>query len=555
MKQGDISIRKRNVAQLLKDVDGGRFAIPRLQREFVWNGQKAAKLLDSILRGMPVGVVLIWETPRSQRLHLRQKFHVLPPFNRHNSKVWFLIDGQQRVSVLHHVRQGDKVENARHQDIDFDRVVFALKRENDGQQIRYRQPVEGDYVALATILHPQWRQKLNGLGRAKIARVRECRERILDYPLFQMFLRADLTDIRETFLRINTQGMKVTTADAVFTKAENLDLRDVVHALREQLDEQFNDIADQPLLFLLAAVRGGTEARGQVIEATIRKLNKEASNDDRLRKALARDWDRLGPCVAKAVNYLRGQFSVISRNFLASDYLLSMLAYFFFLNGHGPNRLQAEEIRKWFWATSVGSRYSGRDFNRCVPQDLKFFRALAEKPGRHFRYTPQVDESDVRRAQYGSRTAITSAVYCMLLNRGPVFLFDKGLNDIPVTVYAGRANRKDRHHIFPRQPLINAEIPANQYNSIANICLLVAEENQRIGLRRPSTYLGELDAPRARFSRKMSRHLIPVDDTSGVWDRNLKRGFRRFLNQRTTLLCGELEKEAGIRMFRRDKAG
>ena len=98
-------------------------------------------------------------------------------------------------------------------------------------------------------------------------------------------------------------------------------------------------------------------------------------------------------------------------------------------------------------------------------------------------------------------------------------------------------------------------MPVAQYNSIANICLVLAEENQSIGSKRPSRYLDELDRPGNRFRQKMNRRLIPVEDTSGVWEQNLKRGFKRFLQQRTNLLCKELEKTAGIRLFRRDGAG
>jgi hypothetical protein len=554
MKPGSIRIQPRTIAKLLKSVDEGRFAIPRLQREFVWNGPKAAKLLDSIYRGMPIGTLLIWEVAKNLRLHLRQRYHVLPAFNHRNSSVWFLIDGQQRVSVLHHVRQGDTLRNAQRQEIDFSRVVLSLQSENDGQQIRYRRPVDGQYLSLSVVLHPHWRQKLHGLGPRAIERVSRCRERILRYTTFQMFIEGGLPEIREAFLRINTQGMKITTADAVFTQAENLELRDVVHELRQQLDDKFADIGNEPLLFLLSAVRGGTEARGRAIETTIARLNRAAKGDARLQRSLAKDWNRLGPSVAKAANYLRERFSVVSRAFLASDYILSMLAYFFFFNQRGPNRAQAEQIRRWFWATSVGSRYSGRDFNRLVPQDLKFFKALAQNPREVFRYTPQLEMIDVRRAQYGSRGALTSAVLCMLLNRRPVYLLDDGLNEIPIQVYAGRADRKDRHHIFPRQPLANAGVPASQYNSIANICLLVAQENQQLGSRRPSTYLEELRVPGTSFGRKMARHLIPADPESGLWDGDLKRGFRRFVDQRAALICQELEKAAGIRLFRRDKS-
>ena len=551
MKREGITIKKRRVSALLRDVDAGKFAIPHLQREFVWDGPKAAKLLDSILRGMPIGVVLVWETPKSQRLHLRQKYHVLPPFNSNNSKVWFLIDGQQRISVLHHIRQGDQLENSKRTHIDFSKVVLSLSDQEDGQQIRYRRPVDGEFVSLSVILDPRWRQKLNGLGKRKIERVRNCRDRVRDYPIHAMFVKAEVSEIRECFLRINTQGMKVTTADAIFTRAESLELRDIVHEVREHLDESFNDIPEQPILFALSAIQGGTEARGQAVESTMRKLDKEAKADTRVRESLARDWNLLGPCVGKAADYLRQNFCVLSRDYLASDYMLSMLACFFFWNKHRPSRSQAEQIRKWFWATSVGSRYSGRDFNRCVPFDLKFFKKLAESQSLEFRYKPQVEPVDVRKAQYAASTAITSAVYCMLLRLDPVHLFDDGLNPIPIDRYSTRANRKDRHHIFPRQLLANEEIPSALYNSIANICLLVAEENQKVGSKRPRIYMRDLREEFKGFSRKMGRHLIPFDDKSGVWDRSTARGFKRFLEQRTELICDTLEKEAGIRLFRR----
>src|ERR1035441_9495051 len=127
MKDTTIHIYKIKVARLLNHVNEGRFAIPKLQREFVWDGKKAAKLLDSILSGMPIGVPMIWETPKSQKLHLREKYHVLPSFDKRNRRVWFIIDGQQRVSVLHHAQKGDDLESRQHgrlKPLDFKKVVL-----------------------------------------------------------------------------------------------------------------------------------------------------------------------------------------------------------------------------------------------------------------------------------------------------------------------------------------------------------------------------------------------------------------------------------------------
>ena len=131
-------------------------------------------------------------------------------------------------------------------------------------------------------------------------------------------------------------------------------------------------------------------------------------------------------------------------------------------------------------------------------------------------------------------------------------IMDDGLNEIPLDRYAISANRKDRHHIFPRAMLASLGIPSRLYNSICNICLLTAEENQAVGMRRPRSYLGEVKDTGTYFKRKIARHLIPVQDDNGVWVRNAKKGFMRFAKERTDLICRALEEEAGIRLFRRD---
>jgi hypothetical protein len=552
MKRKSIHVQTTMLSQLIKFIDRGRFAIPKLQREFVWDGPKAAKLFDSILAHMPIGVVMIWETPRNQRLYLRQKYHVLPPFNPRNGKVWFLIDGQQRISVVHRVHDGTSLHNARGKKVEFSRVVFSLEKEEDGQQIRYRKPLANRYESLSEILRHDWSTRLSHLGKRQKERVRKCRDRVLRYPMQLMFVRAGISQIRETFLRINTQGMKITTSDAIITGAEELQLRDIRHEVREHLDDSFGQIGEMPILFALAAVRGGTEARGQALRRVINRLESDARDNTHLRKDLAREWSRLGVCFGKTVDYLRQNFNVLSREYLYSDYMVAVLATFFFRNGRGPSAKQREQIRRWFWATTIGSRYSGSNFLRCLPEDLAFFRRLARNPHARFTYRPEAEKIDVRKAQYASRTGITAACYCMLLQRHPVSILDDGLNEIPLDRYSTSANRKDRHHIFPRGMLAALGVPSKSYNSICNICLLTSEENKLIGMRRPRAYLGEVKREGTYFSRKCARHLIPVQDESGVWLREAKKGFMRFVKERTDLICRALEDEAGIRLFRRD---
>ena len=52
----------KKYADLISDIEKGIIKIPKFQREFVWGIDKTAKLLDSILKGYPIGTFILWKT-------------------------------------------------------------------------------------------------------------------------------------------------------------------------------------------------------------------------------------------------------------------------------------------------------------------------------------------------------------------------------------------------------------------------------------------------------------------------------------------------------------
>jgi hypothetical protein len=104
---------------------------------------------------------------------------------------------------------------------------------------------------------------------------------------------------------------------------------------------------------------------------------------------------------------------------------------------------------------------------------------------------------------------------------------------------------------FPKALLRRHRFSVRETNSLCNLCFVVAEENQSIGSKKPAVYLKELRRPRF-FPSVMRSHLIPHKGNSGLWDTNLRRGYKRFLSQRLDMICKAFEKEAGMRLFKRD---
>jgi hypothetical protein len=114
-----------------------------------------------------------------------------------------------------------------------------------------------------------------------------------------------------------------------------------------------------------------------------------------------------------------------------------------------------------------------------------------------------------------------------------------------------RRNRRDKHHIFPRALLSRHGFGPERFNSLLNICFLVARENQSIGYKAPRHYFA--DVPRSGRARNLAlrSHLIPDVEDRGIWDRSIKRGFKTLLDARAKLVIRAFEEQADMRLFER----
>jgi uncharacterized protein with ParB-like and HNH nuclease domain len=62
--------QSKTYASVFAQIDDGYIKIPQFQREFVWNKEQTAKLIDSIIKGFPIGTFIFWKT-REELRHIR----------------------------------------------------------------------------------------------------------------------------------------------------------------------------------------------------------------------------------------------------------------------------------------------------------------------------------------------------------------------------------------------------------------------------------------------------------------------------------------------------
>ena len=109
---------------LFTGIDTGKIRIPQFQRDFVWSKQQTAKLIDSIIKGFPIGTFILWETTDSMRSY-RNIGNADLPEPRPGDRVQYVLDGQQRITSLYAVQKG-LIQTLDNKEIDYKDICINL---------------------------------------------------------------------------------------------------------------------------------------------------------------------------------------------------------------------------------------------------------------------------------------------------------------------------------------------------------------------------------------------------------------------------------------------
>jgi len=112
---------------------------------------------------MPIGSLFLWEMDRRSANLIRQSAEVLPSFNAAHKHIWFVIDGQQRLSVIYQAFEAQERQNDAGRAIDFSRLCFVVNPptdEEDQSRVVYRRPVGRELVPIRDILASDWKRRM-----------------------------------------------------------------------------------------------------------------------------------------------------------------------------------------------------------------------------------------------------------------------------------------------------------------------------------------------------------------------------------------------------------
>ncbi len=423
-----LEIQQIKIRQIVEDYRTGRLVVPEFQREYVWKPSRAPKLIDSIYRGYPVSVLLLWTGEGEIRARRKE------PRPAHAQTVSWLIDGQQRVITLSRALNGDEgidlVFNA--DDEEFRLANAATSR--DPAWVRVSELLEeSSYRSIRRALPEGAR------GERKEGRFDKLRA-ILDYevPAVRM-VDHSFDETVEAFTRINTLGVKLKREDIESAKV----------AARHS-----GFIAEEIVPFLQTLRRSGYSRLS--IMHLFRACGFVAQKDGRSRlelhqlspKDLVDSWSRTKRATDEALGLVRSELGLINMDILWSGALLvPVIALCATL---APRQRDNRAIAGWLAMASLLHRYS-KSTESTLDQDLRACRA--DDPIGKLLSNIRSDE--------GSFHAVPSDFSGALNDKGALVGMyaackQRGLKDLFSSASVLLQSNVERHHILPRAQFAEA---------------------------------------------------------------------------------------------------
>lgn len=512
----------------ITNIDTGDIALPDLQRPFVWNNAKVRDLFDSLYKGLPIGMLILWEI--NQNASPSQSIGVSDKTDNPSN---LIIDGQQRLTALYSVMMGREVIDKDYQPklikIAFNPFEEVFEVQNSSIE---RDPIwvsnitdvfKKDIFIFMDEYFERLKEKIPDLNSDEKARIRNNINSLTSLGSYQissikLYPNLDLEEISEIFVRINSQGKSLNKSDFIFTlmsiywpegknRLENFSREAKIPSASSNVP--YNAINAQPTnenllrtIISYSFLRGRLKyayliLSGKNLDEKITTDTERIKNFEILKEGLAVtlnlvNWhDYIG--IIKSSGFVNDNL-IRAKNALYQTYALYLLGRCKFNIPH----IELESvIRKWFVFSILTHRYGGSP-ESVIERELSNFRESEDLIGTLTEIMDNELTSDfwsitlppsLESSQSGNNNTYNVYKACKVFE-GENILF----SEIKLYDYLGPSVKSpkkliEHHHIFPKNYLqTEMGLEQKHYNQIANMIYIDYHKNIEISDKPPHEY-------------------------------------------------------------------
>lgn len=526
------------VNQLIEKIDTGELGLPELQRPFIWKDSKVRDLFDSLMRGYPIGYLMLWECPS-----LEKKKSIGVDLHSYDSPKEVIIDGQQRLTSLYAVMKGKKVINSK---FDEKSIIISYNPLQDKFEVGYQ----------ATKKDPEWIYNISDVYTTsssfkfinsfikRLSEYRECKGGVLTeaeqdtiseninaivnlknhtLPVFDIKANAEEEDVSEIFVRVNSGGVSLKQNDFILTLLSlywDEGRKEIEEFSKESTFptkgkttsyNQITTVAAQDLIRVVMAyafdrarlkygyklLRGADFDKRGAVDGELR-IQRFDTLKDKLPDVLdVHSWHEFLKAIMNA-GYLSGDL-ILSGNAIFYSYAFYLIAKHRFHASYNENM---HLTSLWFFYASLVSLYTG-SFESTVESHLNSIKDLSTlKEYKDFilsRVNERLTNDYFDITLVGSEGLAVSGkgnnawnAYVVALNiMDAKILFSKSNLLVSKLFEPGTdGNRKslEKHHLFPKAHMKAQGYTDAKINQMANYAFIDWKDNMDILDDAPSVY-------------------------------------------------------------------
>jgi len=523
----------KKYSSLLEEVETGQIKIPQFQRQFVWDISSSAKLIDSILKGYPIGTFIFWRTnERLRAIRNIGNIKLIEP--KDGEYVNYVLDGQQRITSVFAALKGQQIERDNGKFEDFSKIYIDLDVDIDEKIVitDINDKKEHTYIKLTDLMYEKGRVLYNKYPDEYGEKIDKYKEIIQSYLFRGVNLKdAEIDVATEVFTRLNVGGKDLSLFEIMVAKTYDhekaFDLYEKFQELKQELQpSKYDTISSATVLQLISIL-----IKKECTRKVILKLSKEEFIDK---------WDDATECLKSAVDFFRSYGIPVSR-LLPYNALLVPFSYFFYKHKTNPTGEVKEKLEDFFWRVSLGYRYSSAVESKLA-NDIEKIDKIINNELPKYEWSIDISPENLRNDGYFSTgRSFIKAILCLYAMQKPKS-FDNHLDVNIDNSWLKIANSKNYHHFFPKSYMEKNQQHWEywQYNNILNITIVDGYLNKnKIRAKAPSVYMKSFSEDNSALEETMKTHLIDDLNSFGVWSDD----YERFFNERAKIVSKELYKK------------
>ena len=510
-------------------IENGDIKIPQFQRDFVWSMEASAKLMDSIIKGYPVGVFTFWKT--KERLRSVKSIGAIDlPDIPDSDYVNYVLDGQQRITSIYASITGAKVGV-----YDYSQMCVNLTAaEDEPIVVLNTEELENDkYIPLKDIYKPDLRIVMSKYAEV-YEKIQEYNKRLTTYSFSGIEIEDSSLDVAtEIFTRINTTGKSLSVFEIMCAKTYDEDEKFDLYERRQAQIEKWESVNYETIPHQTVL---------QAVSVCIQKSCKRKEILGLDKEKFIKVWDRVDTAFDSTIDFLKSSYGIPVSRMLPYDAILVPFVYYFYKKKKKPEGRSADYLKDYFWRAVLTKRFTEGVESKLAMDCSYVIDSVIKGDKPEARHLPTVDisfESIKQNGDFSLGSAYIKGLICILASKHPQSFLDASEVTID-NAWLSQSNSKNYHHFFPKaymkkkQPYVEECL----VNHIANITIVDGYLNKvRIKDKAPSVYMSEYKLKNRKLQKTMETHLINNLEEFGIWNDD----YSTFFTSRISAIQSELK--------------